>query len=477
MYDDERQDGGDRDIDTTSRALGAAQQLPPDMMLLKMEGETIMSAARLRPRDPAQIVRSLQQLIDAYPAAADEAIYCKPVGSVTEVTCECGIKYQVPYVAKDTACPACGACGGATIKSTKKVQKYAEGLSIRAAESIRSVMGYTRLSTSCERLPNGEMRIQSTLVDYCAGNFTADERVVSPFFKRRDSNVMERTPEDRFLDVVVKAAKAKLRRDVILDSTPAIVKAMFRDACEKKLKDLVAPEVIEQVIIPAFAEYGVGIEDLDALAGRPHSLGWREEEKIKLRKLLNALKHEEINARELLREIRAERAAGTPQPSQAPGTVTSADLSAAVAKTVENPHEAPAPTATPEERKTERAPAETPEELQERVAGMIRRAQTADDIRLLYQQWGQRVPNREAMMEVADARLSDLESQSRAQGVSDKLRVLKERIDGYKQGARLTGLLEEIKADAGLSDEERAQAVGWVEARRRQLSGKLPLDS
>jgi nitrogenase subunit NifH len=86
------------------------------------------------------------------------------------------------------------------------VKKYAEGLSIRAAESIRSVFGYNRLATSVEQLPDGCVKLTGIFVDYAAGNITADERIVSPFYKKARSNVMERIPEDRFLNVVVKSA-------------------------------------------------------------------------------------------------------------------------------------------------------------------------------------------------------------------------------------------------------------------------------
>jgi len=272
-------------------------KLPADMMMLKMENESIMAVARTTPRDPVKIVKQLQELIDAYPAAADDAIYSKPVGTVTQVTCgDCRVKYEVAKLDRDTKCPA---CESGKIGTSRSVKKFAEGLSIRAAESIRSIYGYTRMATTTEMLPDGRAKLTGVLVDYAAGNVTSDERIVSPMYKSR-SGKMERTPEDRFLNVFVKAEKSKLRRDVILDNTPNIVKAMFRDACERKLEELVAPEVIDQKIVPAFAEYGITIDHLDQIVGRPKSLGWRESERVELRKILTALKNEETTVRELL---------------------------------------------------------------------------------------------------------------------------------------------------------------------------------
>jgi hypothetical protein len=285
------------------RQLAAAVQLPPEMMLLKMENESIMAIARTQPRDPMAIVAKLQQLIDAYPAAADEAIYSKPVGTVVEVICgQCAIRYEVAVVANDTACPACGSTAH---KSQRKIKKFAEGLSIRAAESIRSIYGYTRLATTAEEIADGKVRLTGVLVDYAAGNLTSDERIVTPWYRSKQGS-MVRTPEDRFLNVVVKAEKSKLRRDVILDSVPNIVKACFRDACERKMLELIAPEVVEQKILPAFAEYGISAEALDRIVGRPRALGWREVERLELRKILNALRNDETTARELLDGLETE---------------------------------------------------------------------------------------------------------------------------------------------------------------------------
>ncbi len=290
-------------VESNGGAILAAQQLSPDMMLLKMENESIMAVARTAPRDPMKIVQQLQQLIDAYPAAADDAIYRKPVGTVMEITCECGIKYEANIkwvnrkpVADKEPCPNCGEFKP---KKQESVKKYAEGLSARAAESIRSIFGYTRLATTTEVQEDGKARITGVLVDYAAGNITSDERVVSPFYKTRDGT-MTRQPEDRFLNLTVKSEISKLRRDVILLSTPNIVKACFKDACEQKIRGLISDEVIEQKIIPAFAAFGITPDKLDKIIGRPHALGWKEEQRLECRKILSALKNEETTVAELL---------------------------------------------------------------------------------------------------------------------------------------------------------------------------------
>jgi hypothetical protein len=350
-------------------ALEAASQLPRDMMLLKMENESIMAVARKEPRNAAKLITELQALIDAYPAAADGAIYSKPVGTVTEVTCGgCGIKYEVSKVFPDTACPDCDSTkrGGC-----RPVKKMAEGLSIRAAESIRTIFGYTRLATTCEILPDDSARITGILVDYVAGNITSDERIVSRHYKAKGGRMVT-TPEDRFLQVIVKAEKAKLRRDVILDSTPGIVKAMFRDACEQKMAALISPKVIEQKIKPAFLEYGITAKDLDALIGSPAKLGWNRTQQMDLRKMLTALRSGETTPRELMEGLRQP----TPPPAPEGGGVTVEDLTTRqTAPPVDVQSTAVEPN-TPE------TAAESPEQPTEPVSAMDLEIQYLEGIRL-----------------------------------------------------------------------------------------------
>ena len=73
------------DFEQHTGELQAAAQIPPNIMLLRMENETIMAAAHVQPRDTDKILGQLVKLIDSFPASADEAIYRKPVGSVMRV--------------------------------------------------------------------------------------------------------------------------------------------------------------------------------------------------------------------------------------------------------------------------------------------------------------------------------------------------------------------------------------------------------
>lgn len=288
-----------------------AERLPHDLMLMKIENDQIFSMAKMRPRDPEVIVKQLKALIDAYPAAADEAIYLKPVGTEIQIVCgDCKENYTVSYIGKNGV--NCPKCNGSKILSQKKVQKFAEGLSIRAAESIRSVYGYTRLAVTQEMTDDGKAIITGTLVDYAAGNFTSDQRIVSPWYMSRHKQ-LERHPEDRFLNVLVKAEKSKLRRDVILDSVPNMVKAAFRDYCETKLEQILKPEFIENKIIPYFKSKNISTEQLEKIIGRTRVMGWTQADMVQLRKIKSALENEETTVSELLDGLENDRPSSPPE--------------------------------------------------------------------------------------------------------------------------------------------------------------------
>lgn len=290
--------------------LQAVQHLPPDLMLLKMENEQMFSVARMQPRDDAKIVQRLQALVDAYPAAADEAVYCKPVGSVFKVQCEkCNHTYEMPKL-KDFYCPRCKHDRIIFDPQPRKIKKYAENLSIRAAETVRSIFGFNRLETSMTLLPDGRAEISGVFVDFAACNVTMDKRIVSPHYKSSEGQMMT-VSEDRFLNLTVKAEKSKLARDIILDSVPNIIKAAFRDMCEKKALECLTPEKMDQ-IVAKFGTVGITLEHLEKIVGQAKALGWTEQHRSELHKLWNAIKNEETTVAEILEDLE-----GVPAETQA----------------------------------------------------------------------------------------------------------------------------------------------------------------
>jgi hypothetical protein len=311
------QENGTRDLHTD---LAVAERLPQDLALLKMENEQIFTIARLKPRDWASVTKQLDELIRAYPEAAKLAIYKKPVGTVYLCKCaneHCLLRFELTSLPRNNEPIQCPRCEGSAIQGKpEKRKKFAEGLSIRAAESIRSILGFTRLSTQTELDQDGRATLRGVIVDYCTGNLSADERVLSPFYKSRYGR-MERTPEDRFLNVVIKAEKSKLKRDLILDITPNIVKACFRDACEKILMETAKPELIEKNVLPYFQQKGLSLENLEYLVGRPLKLGWTQADISELRKIKAALETEETTVAELLADQKEDVVPATPGPTSA----------------------------------------------------------------------------------------------------------------------------------------------------------------
>lgn len=278
-----------------------ATEMPRDLALLKMDHETIVAAAAIRPRNNTLILKELLSIIDAYPAAADDAVYSKPVGTVFAIKCaKCGNRFEAAD--SKSECPKCGS-PGSDKDEVRKVKKYAEGLSIRAAETIRSIYGANSLRITEQDLPDGKVRLTGVFVDYATATMTSDERTVSPWYKRRGGG-MEKIAEDRFLSLTVKAEKAKLRRDLILDAVPAILKAAFRDACEKKIMATVTAGYVEDNILPFLRTIGLTEADAETIVGKPRSMGWTNEEVATLRHVCSALKNGEYTKEQLFEELR-----------------------------------------------------------------------------------------------------------------------------------------------------------------------------
>src|ERR1700747_323704 len=107
--DDQVIDHEETALETQAHAIAS---LPKDVSILKMEAETISALAAARPRNMAHIKRDLAEILKAFPALAEEAIYNKPVG-------------------RDEG---------------SGQQKYARNLSIRSAEAMAEAYGYNSVS-------------------------------------------------------------------------------------------------------------------------------------------------------------------------------------------------------------------------------------------------------------------------------------------------------------------------------------------
>ncbi len=287
----------DEMIEGLPASLKAAEQMPANLALVKMENDQIFAIARAHPRDYAAITAKLFAMVKAYPESAEEAIYVKPVGSVLRVQCSCGKVYESPYAKKKgenqsvTECRSCGKTNG----RWTVISKYARNLSIRAAESIRQAFGFNRVATSVDAGPNGTYKITASFVDYAEGNVTQDERLVSQYITGRSGTW--KIDDDRFFGVTLEAEKAKARRNAIMGGINSEVKSAYYDFCEKTTRELLTPEKM-QAIVSAFASKGVTLEQIEQKLGQKASDGWTVSHREELAQIWTAIKSGEANVAE-----------------------------------------------------------------------------------------------------------------------------------------------------------------------------------
>lgn len=286
--------------DLNPQQLASAQHLPADLMLVKMEGEHIMTMAATRRRSIAEVIKESCALLEANPLAAQQAVYSKPVGLKPDRCRKCG--HQVQRKGWQKFEPRCPRCGGKNENMIAGKMQYARGLSIRAAESLRSVVGFNRLGSSVTREAEGLYKISVIFTDYANGIITSDEDFVSQYAKSRDGGLYKQD-DVRFMEMTLKAAKSKTKRNVVRDSLPH----ELRQAYEAKAMEI-APKflTVEKVneIIEAFAEQGITIADLQVLVGKTKSEGWTKAEYETLRGTWTALDNGEMTVDELLNECR-----------------------------------------------------------------------------------------------------------------------------------------------------------------------------
>lgn len=285
--------------------------------LVRLENETQMQIAVQRPRDEVLILKSALAELDTYPDAAEEAIYSKPVGRLPECP-KCGA--ETHYREK------CGKCGADV------PQKFAEGLSIRAAESLANRW---RNSSFGAQIVADDGTIVDGVAVFC--DYEMNTRRAFPFrvsrqFKRRDGSV-GRHQEDRFNDLVVRAALSKALREAIVRSLPAGLKHAY----EAKAREVMAakvgtdPDQVKRMLLK-FSALGGTQTMIERLIGR--KVGeMTKADFIRLRGVANAIEAGEMTA-EAAFAVQAEETTTGGTGSQARADELKAQLAAAK---VENP--------------------------------------------------------------------------------------------------------------------------------------------
>jgi hypothetical protein len=247
-------------------ALVATQDLPRDLAIMRMENDNIQALAAARPRDHAVVLAEMQRQIEAYPSFAKAAIYNKPVG-------------------KD---PDTG------------IMKYARGLSIRAAEGLAEAYGYCRVRADVEEVDDNKVKIEASFTDYQKGRIWQDAGFVSKYYKTKNGG-MRRLNDDRFYNVVVKAEKSKLIREVICRSVPPGLRSEVESLAEEMIDRLLDDKTMDKVVA-AFATIDVTLEQLERVVGRTRKAGWTKEDRRLLQGIWTAIDSEETTKSEVFGE-------------------------------------------------------------------------------------------------------------------------------------------------------------------------------
>ena len=243
--------------------IDAIAKLPNHLAVLRMENDNMMALAAAHQRDPEAMKDELEQQLAAFPKHAAKMIYCKPVGK----------------------------------EEGSNQQKYARGLSVRAAEMLAEAYGYNRIRTAVEDIDADKVRVEATFVDFQKGRSRTDESVVSKFYTTRDKKKIRHT-DDRFYNVVVRAEASKRVREVVTRCVSAGLKAWLYERCEE-LIDETLDDATMQKIIGNFANKRIAVEQLEKVVGKTVSAGWTKEDRKTLVGIWTAIESGEATVEEV----------------------------------------------------------------------------------------------------------------------------------------------------------------------------------
>ena len=244
-------------------------ELRADLVAMRMENETIMAACAERPRDMVQIKTDLLEQFTLFPESAEMSIYSKPVG-------------KDPQTGK---------------------MKFAEGLSIRAAETLAELYGFNRVRCDVTPIDDDHVKVEATFTDFQRGRIWQDAGIVSKIYQTRTRG-MQRHNDDRFYNVVVRAEGSKRVREVIMRCISGALKAWYFDECKKTMAKLLTDEKLAG-IVAYFDKLGCTLEQLETIVGRPKTMGWTVSDRSRLLSISNALKENETTLAEVLDEASA----------------------------------------------------------------------------------------------------------------------------------------------------------------------------
>ena len=199
--------------------------------LIRLENTTQIQVSMQHPRDEAKILGDALKELDLYPSMADEVLYSKPVG-----------------------------------KDDNGKMKYAEGLSIRTAESLANRWKNSAFGCEITGEDSEGVILAAVFLDYESNTRHVVQKKVSRYYKSRQG-IKTLHPVDRFADVVIPANQSKLLREVILRSLPAGLKLEYESKARAILGSGDKNKRITK-LVAGFMRLGVSKSKLEELAGK-----------------------------------------------------------------------------------------------------------------------------------------------------------------------------------------------------------------
>jgi hypothetical protein len=248
--------------DLTEATASAIAGLPPNLALIQIENDAIMSRAVAHPRDYGAMLDDLKRQITAFPSFAKGAMYSKPCG-------------------KD--------------KKTGKM-KYATGLSVRSAEALLNVYKWNSVTVDVTPVDADTVKVEATFLDYQDGRKWTHKDLVSKDYTTA-KGAKRRWGDDRFYNVVVKAAQAKCIRECVIRSVPPGLKSELEAFIDKAVNALLDDATVRK-LVGQFANKGVTEEQLVDHMGKPLD-GFTVEDRRTLLGVWNSIDQEEQTVAEI----------------------------------------------------------------------------------------------------------------------------------------------------------------------------------
>jgi hypothetical protein len=239
----------------------SGQDMPRELALIKVENDSIMSAAQAKPRDYSVVLHDIESQVKTFKSFAQEAMYDKPVG---------------------------------TDRDGQK--RFATGLSIRAAEAMAVSMGYNKIRCDVIHVDSDMVKVEASFTDFCTGRVWTDARFVSKFYKTYKGGT-QRHPDDRFYDVVVGAAKSKVIREVILRCVPPGLKSSLMECVQGEISNYLDDSTMVR-LITQFSNKGVSGEMLEDLIGKKAG-DFNKDDRMRLVGVWNSINEGDSTIREV----------------------------------------------------------------------------------------------------------------------------------------------------------------------------------